>query len=68
MQTPVYKRVAQYISLVGVSQRLLARNAGMTESLLSRVLKGERRLTVDELVSISKALSVKPSRFLDDDN
>lgn len=49
----------------GVSQRELARALGVSQSTLSRIERGERRVSVDRLVAIARALGVRPSDMMD---
>lgn len=49
----------------GVSQRDLARAVGVAQSTLSRIERGERRVSVDRLVAIARALGVRPSDMMD---
>ena len=49
----------------GVSQRELARALGVAQSTLSRMERGERRVSVDRLIAIARALGVRPSDMMD---
>ena len=49
----------------GISQRDLARALGMSQSTLSRIERGERRVSVDRLIAIARALGVRPADMLD---
>lgn len=49
----------------GISQRDLARALGMAQSTLSRIERGERRVSVDRLIAIARALGVRPADMLD---
>lgn len=49
----------------GISQRDLARTLGMAQSTLSRIERGERRVSVDQLIEIARALGVRPADMLD---
>ena len=49
----------------GISQRDLARTLGMAQSTLSRLERGERRVSVDQLIEIARALGVRPADMLD---
>ena len=48
-----------------LSHKLVAINAGMTESKLSRILAGSRRMTLDDYESICNAVAVDPGRFFE---
>jgi len=49
----------------GVSQRELARALGVAQSTLSRIERGERRVSVDLLIEIARTLGVRPADMLD---
>lgn len=49
----------------GISQRDLARAVGVAQSTLSRIERGKRRVSVDRLVAIARALGVRPSDMMD---
>lgn len=66
-QAEITKRISSVMSDLGFSQRTLARRAGISQSTLSRSLKGDRSLSVDELVDIAGALDVSLA-FLTDDH
>ena len=46
------------------SQRELAKRANLTHSNVSRKINAERKLTVDELRQIAKALKISPVELL----
>lgn len=48
----------------GMSQRALARAAGMPPSLLHRAMSGERPLSIDELAALADVLDVTPEYLL----
>ena len=48
----------------GISQRELARAVGVAQSTLSRIERGERRVSVDRLIAIARALGVRPSDMM----
>ena len=50
-----------------ISQKELAKMSGVTESSVSRYLKGNQRPRMDILVNFAKALNVKTEYLLDDD-
>ncbi len=47
-----------------LSQNALARTAGIPPTMLHRALKGERRLTIDELDAVARALGETPEYLL----
>ena len=59
----MHERVKRYVDERGLSQRLIAENMGIPESTLSRILNGNRRMTVDDYEGICKAMAVDPARF-----
>ena len=48
----------------GLSQQQLAERLGITQSLVSKCERGERRIDVMELFQFCKALGVSPAEFL----
>jgi transcriptional regulator with XRE-family HTH domain len=48
----------------GLSQRELAKRAGMPPTLLHRAMSGERVLTIDELAACAAVLDVTPEHLL----
>lgn len=65
-QAEITKRISSVMSDLGFSQRTLARRAGISQSTLSRSLRGDRSLSVDELVDIAGALDVSLALLTDD--
>lgn len=63
-QTNVSVRIRAARKDRGVSQRELARALGVAQSTLSRIERGERRVSVDRLVAIARALGVRPADML----
>lgn len=60
----IWQNIRKYIDEKGFVQATVAKNAGMTKMALSESLRGNRRLTADEYLSICKALNV-PADFFD---
>ena len=65
METNVTLKIRAARKERGISQRDLARALGMAQSTLSRIERGERRLGVDQLIAIARALGVSPSDMID---
>ena len=59
----MHERVKNYITERGLSQKLIAANMNITESRLSLILNGKRRMTVDDYEMICRAMAVDPARF-----
>ena len=59
----MHKRIKQYIDDRGLSQKIIAANMGATESRLSLLLNGKRRMTVDDYEAICRAMAVDPAKF-----
>ena len=64
--TPICARLKAYVDEKGISQKLMAENMGESESRISMMLNGKRRMTVDEYVRACKAIAVPPSKFLEE--
>lgn len=64
-QTNVSLRIRAARKGRGISQRDLARTLGMAQSTLSRIERGERRVSVNQLIEIARALGVRPAEMLD---
>lgn len=65
METNVTLKIRAARKERGMSQRDLARALGWAQSTLSRIERGERRLGVDQLIAIARALGVRPSDMMD---
>lgn len=63
-RTPICERVREYIIEKNLSQKIIAENMNISESRVSLMLTGKRRMTVDDYIAICKAISVPPTRFL----
>lgn len=59
----IYEKIATYIKENMIVQASVARKAGMTEQALSDSLRGVRRLTAEEYVSICHTLKVPLDHF-----
>jgi transcriptional regulator with XRE-family HTH domain len=57
-------RLRQYIDGQGLSRKLIAANMNVSESKLSLMLNGQRRITVDEYFDLCKAMAVDPRQFI----
>ncbi len=57
-------RVAQLRKAAGLSQLQLAEKLGVTQPLISRYEKGDRRMYDDLIVEMAKALKVTPNDLL----
>jgi len=49
-----------------MSQRELARLAGLTQSQLSKIENGNRKITAEELQKLAKALGVSVTELIED--
>ena len=65
-RTPVYARMKAYVDEKGISQRLMAENMNTTESRVSMLLNGKRKMTVDDYIRACKAIAVSPTKFLEE--
>lgn len=64
---PRRKRVADEVRACiarrGLTRAEVERGIGLSQSALSRKLRGENAFTVDELLSLGKVLDVEPAEF-----
>ena len=60
---PMYERIRSFIESGNISRKLVAQNSGITESQLSLMLNGKRRISVDDFEKLCRAMSVDPARF-----
>lgn len=63
-QQPIYKQLRDYVAINGLSQKVIAANMNCTESQVSLILNGKRRLTVEDYLLFCKAIAVSPTRFI----
>lgn len=63
----VHTRVKEHLSKMQVKQNWLARRMNISESSLSMILAGKRRMTVDELECLCAVLCVPVSTFVKPD-
>ena len=64
---PMYKRIRRYVDDVAqLSRKQVAINMGKSESYVSLILSGKRRLDVDEYEMLCKAIAVSPIKFFND--
>lgn len=61
----IHERLRNYVDEQNISRKVMALNMGVSESKLSLMLNGKRRMTVDDFITACKAISVSPVRFLD---
>ncbi len=50
----------------GLSQEALAKKMKLSQSTISDILRGQRRLDVIEWISFCKACAITPEKFLDE--
>ena len=63
-QESLLKVLARLRSDAGLSQQQLARRMAVSQSTVSDILRGQRRLDVIEWISFCKACRVTPEQFL----
>lgn len=64
MQATVHERMLDYVTTNGLSRKAIAANMGISESRLSLLLNGKRKLTVDDYVNFCAAVAVTPLKFI----
>jgi hypothetical protein len=65
-QESLLKVLARIRSDAGLSQQQLARKMAVSQSTVSDILRGQRRLDVIEWISFCKACKVTPQQFLEE--
>ena len=63
--TSIAARVRSYVSEKQLSQKLIAKNMNISESRLSLMLNGKRKMTVDDYLNLCIAIAVPPIKFLE---
>ena len=63
-RTPIWECIKDYVNEHKLSQHLIAENMDITESRLSMMLNGKRKITVDDYIRLCKAIAVPPTKFL----
>ena len=61
---PIWENIKDYVTEKKLSQKQIAENMNITEPRLSLMLNGKRKITVDDYLSICKAIAVSPTKFL----
>ncbi|MBP0986452.1 MAG: helix-turn-helix transcriptional regulator [Oscillospiraceae bacterium] len=61
---PIWENIKDYVTEKKLSQKQIAENMNITEPRLSLMLNGKRKITVDDYLSICKAIAVPPTKFL----
>lgn len=64
MEKPVYEAMRDYVAVNDLSQKAIALDMGYTQSRLSLLLTGKRRLLLDDYLGFCRAVSVSPTLFL----
>lgn len=62
-----YIAFKEYIDKAGLKQRAVAQKAEMTEAMLSAIVNGRAKCSLENYVNICKALKVKFGTFINDD-
>lgn len=66
MRTPIYQKIRRYMNEQDISRKQVAISMNISESKLSLILSGQRRLTVDEYLDMCTAMAVPPQKFFND--
>lgn len=64
MEKPIYEMMSEYVRMNNLSQKIIALNMGCSESQVSLILSGKRRLLLDEYLNFCRAIAVSPTKFL----
>jgi predicted XRE-type DNA-binding protein len=60
----IVENIKDYVTEKRLSQKQIAKNMDITEPRLSLMLNGKRKMTVDDYLSLCKAIAVPPTKFL----
>ena len=60
----IVENIKDYVTEKKLSQKQIAENMDITEPRLSLMLNGKRKMTVDDYLSLCKAIAVPPTKFL----
>ena len=60
----VHEKLRDYVVEQNIKQKVMAENMDISESRLSMMLSGRRKMTVEDYVSACKAIAVSPMKFL----
>lgn len=60
----IVENIKDYVTEKRLSQKQIAENMDITEPRLSLMLNGKRKMTVDDYLSLCKAIAVPPTKFL----
>lgn len=60
----IWENIRDYVTEKKLSQKQIAENMDITEPRLSLMLNGKRKMTVDDYLSLCKAIAVPPTKFL----
>lgn len=60
----IVENIKDYVTEKRLSQKQIAENMDITEPRLSLMLNGKRKMTVDDYISLCKAIAVPPTKFL----
>lgn len=58
------ERIVDYLKANGITQAFVSKRTGINDSTLSAKLKGQVRITVDDIENICLALGRTPADFL----
>lgn len=61
--TPMYEKIRSYVAMNNLSRKVIAANMGISESRLSLMLNGKRRITVEDYMDFCQAIAVDPRKF-----
>lgn len=60
---PMHEKMREYVMTNHLSRKIIASNMGISESRLSLMLSGKRRVTVDDFMDFCQAIAVDPRKF-----
>lgn len=61
----VQSRVIRYVKDMGIKQRFIAQKTGLSESAVSNIFNGNRKMSADEFMKVCQAIGKTPNDFME---
>lgn len=67
VRIPMHEKMREYVTANHLSRKIIAANMEISESRLSLMLNGKRRVTVDDYMDFCQAIAIDPRKFYEDE-